>query len=104
MGITPNQWQRVKELYEAALVYSASEREVFLLEQEPDQAVRVEVQRLLREQDKLGSFLSTPAFADPRKYAKSDQEPMASPIRFVYLCAGEMTSSGLLNRNREIAS
>jgi len=77
MGITPNQWERVKELYEAALVYSASEREVFLLEQEPDQAVRVEVQRLLREQDKLGSFLSTPAFADPRKYAKSGQEPMA---------------------------
>lgn len=62
MGITPGQWRRVKELYEAAQTWSGEERTT-RLDSEPDALVRAEVLRLLSEQQKVGSFLSTPVFA-----------------------------------------
>jgi serine/threonine protein kinase/dienelactone hydrolase len=65
MGMSPKQWDRIKELYEAALECTPAQRNSFLLKNAEDEIVRAEVHRLLVEQDNLGSFLSTPPFIDP---------------------------------------
>lgn len=65
MGITPAQWERVKELYETALESSPTQRIAFLEQNERDEGVRAEVLRLLGLHDHLGSFLSAPPFLEP---------------------------------------
>jgi formylglycine-generating enzyme required for sulfatase activity/cephalosporin-C deacetylase-like acetyl esterase/predicted Ser/Thr protein kinase len=77
MGITPSQWERVKELYEEALGCSPAYRTAFLQQTEPDAQVRWEVERLLREQEKLGSFLSTPLFAETENSTRQAKKRMA---------------------------
>src|SRR5579863_3995211 len=64
MGISPDRWDRVKELYEAALECTPSQRADFVRGKTSDDVVREEVLRLLAEQETLGSFLSTPAYID----------------------------------------
>lgn len=65
MGMSPKQWDRVKELYEAALECTPAQRATLLQKNAKDEIVRAEVHRLLIEKDNLGSFLSTPPFVDP---------------------------------------
>ena len=62
MKISPEQWERVKSLYEAVLESTPTERTEFLHQSEEDELVRQEVVRLLQEHDRVGSFLSVPAF------------------------------------------
>lgn len=64
MGISPEQWDRVKDLYEAALEYDPSQRADFLQRNINDEVARHEVRRLLAEHDNVGSFLSTPPYVD----------------------------------------
>jgi eukaryotic-like serine/threonine-protein kinase len=77
MGMSPEQWDRVKDLYEAALECNPTKRTAFLHQNEPDDVVRDEVWRLLVEHDNVGSFLSSPPFIDPRL------NPTNSPERLV---------------------
>ena len=79
--MSPEQWDRVKELYEAALECIPAQRRVFLKKNADDEIVRAEVHRLLSEHDNLGSFLSTPPFVDPHL------NPVYSPER---LAPGEV--------------
>ena len=80
MEISPKQWNRIKELYEAAMECSPSERPAFL-EKNAEDDVLEEVRKLLAENDNLGSFLSTPAFINTRL------DPTLSPGR---LAPGEV--------------
>lgn len=64
MGISREEWGRVKELYEAALECDASLRADFLQRNTTDAVVREEVVRLLGEHAQVGSFLSIPPFVD----------------------------------------
>jgi eukaryotic-like serine/threonine-protein kinase len=64
MSISPEQWERVKELYEEALECAPAQRDDFLQRKTTDEVVRAEVRRLLAENETLGSFLSTPPFVD----------------------------------------
>ena len=74
MALSPEQWERAKELYEAALRCSPPQRTAHVERYTDDEAIRNEVLRLLAEHDNLGSFLSTPAFIDPRlKAAHSER-------------------------------
>src|ERR1700733_1181044 len=66
MGMTAKQWELVKELYQTALECSPSQRASFLEQNERDEIVRAEVHRLLGVHNRLGSFLSSPPFVDPR--------------------------------------
>jgi len=66
IGISPEQWESVKEIYEAALECSPPQRTAFVDKQTKDDIVRSEVLRLLSENDSVGRFLSTPPFVDPR--------------------------------------
>src|SRR5208283_2161525 len=77
MGMSPEQWGRVKELYEAALECTPFQRSAFLQKNAEDEIVRAEVHRLLVEHDTLGSFLSTPPFIDPHL------NPIYAPHRLV---------------------
>ena len=77
MGMSPEQWSRVKELYEAALECTPFQRSAFLQKNAEDEIVRAEVHRLLIEHDTLGSFLSTPPFIDPHL------NPIYAPDRLV---------------------
>jgi serine/threonine protein kinase len=67
MALSPEQWERAKELYEAALRCSPPQRTAHVERYADDEAIRNEVLRLLAEHDNLGSFLSTPAFIDPHQ-------------------------------------
>ena len=97
MEISPKQWDRVKELYEAALECTPARRSAFLQTNTDDEIVRAEVHRLLVEQDNLGSFLSTPPFIDshlnttycPKRLAPG--EVLAGRFRIVsFIAAGGM--------------
>jgi len=61
MATSPNNWEAVKQLFEAALEQDSSRRSSFLREHCSDPTVRAEVERLLAEHDQAGTFLSTPA-------------------------------------------
>jgi serine/threonine protein kinase/formylglycine-generating enzyme required for sulfatase activity/dienelactone hydrolase len=74
MGISPVQWEKVKEIYEAALECSPPQRTAYVNRQTKDDFVRTEVLRLLAENDSVGSFLSTPPFVDPRNTRTQIQE------------------------------
>jgi hypothetical protein len=64
MPIPPENWERVKALFEAALDQGAERRSSFLDEHCPDRVLRAEVDRLLSEHDEAGSFLSSPVIGD----------------------------------------
>src|SRR5215204_542833 len=60
-----DRWQKVKELYEAALKYPSSERTRFLNEKcDCDEDLRREVKSLLAYSDEAESFLETPAVGE----------------------------------------
>lgn len=63
--MTPDRWERAKELFEAALERSPEDRATFLAEAcHGDMALCDEVKRLLGEHDRVGGFLqSTPGAA-----------------------------------------
>jgi eukaryotic-like serine/threonine-protein kinase len=66
MEMTAKQWELVKELYQTALECSPAQRASFLEQNERDEIVRAEVHRLLGVHNRLGNFLSSPPFVDPR--------------------------------------
>jgi serine/threonine protein kinase/tetratricopeptide (TPR) repeat protein len=61
MGLTPQQWETIKALFEAAVEKPAVERPSILAAASQDTAVVKEVERLLANHDEAGSFLSSPA-------------------------------------------
>ncbi|HXC72788.1 MAG TPA: protein kinase [Pyrinomonadaceae bacterium] len=62
--IDPQNWQRVKEIFQGALERKGAAREAFLDEQCADQtALRTEVESLLRSYEVAGSFMESPAVA-----------------------------------------
>lgn len=77
MGITPKQWERVKQLFHLTLECSSPQRTAFLQQNEQDEVVRSEVHRLVRLQDRLDSFLSTPPFVDPQQTSTNAPERLA---------------------------
>src|SRR5215471_1129688 len=61
MPISPENWKRVKELFDSALDQPPAERAKYLREQCPDESLRREVERLLANHKEAGTFLSSPA-------------------------------------------
>jgi eukaryotic-like serine/threonine-protein kinase len=74
MEMTPKQWELVKELYQTALECSPAQRASFLEQNERDEMVRAEVHRLLGVHARLGNFLSSPPFVDPRRTGANPPE------------------------------
>ena len=65
MQMTPESWKQVKALFDSALEHSPGERDAFLRQQCLDPELRVEVEKLLKNHEAVGGFLSTPAM-NPR--------------------------------------
>jgi eukaryotic-like serine/threonine-protein kinase len=62
--MTPDRWERVKELFDAALERSPEERSGFLVEAcAGDDGLRGEVRRLLAEHNQAGEFLNSTPWA-----------------------------------------
>ena len=62
--MTPDQWERVKELFDASLEKSPEERLKFLSEAcTGDEDLRREVERLIAEHGRTGEFLDSPPWA-----------------------------------------
>src|ERR1700680_4661494 len=61
MEITPDQWDKIKNLFDAAVQQSTSDRAAFLAQNCPEDDLRQHVEKLLRNHDEAGSFLSNPA-------------------------------------------
>jgi serine/threonine protein kinase len=60
--MTPDRWQKVKEIFQAALDRPARERSVFLADAcREDEALHREVESLLASHEKEGSFIDSPA-------------------------------------------
>lgn len=64
MQMTPDRWERVKELFEAALDQPSEERLQYLTDTCTDDDLRAEVSRLLAGAKDAGTFLNRPAVMD----------------------------------------
>src|SRR5262245_40577926 len=78
----PDRWQRIKELFEAALEAAPGERVDLITERCADADLRAEVERLLRAHDAASSFLERPAI---QRRTLSPGELLADRFRIVRL-------------------
>jgi Tol biopolymer transport system component len=68
--MTPERWQRIEELYHAALARNAESRAAFLADTCPDDDdLRREVESLLSEPDSTETFLERPALVQAAEFA-----------------------------------
>ena len=99
MTASPKDWQRIKELFDAALEVDAAQRSSLLRDRCSDANIRAEVARQLHLHEQAGSFLSTPALGrltpdaggamPPRTLAEGDL--LAGRFRIVcYVASGGM--------------
>src|SRR5215467_6425494 len=58
--MTPEEWNKVKALFDSALLLEPSQRAAFLAEDCPDDSLRREVEKLLINFQEVGSRLSSP--------------------------------------------
>src|SRR5271157_763458 len=65
MQMTPDNWDRAKELFEAALELDCSQRSSFLAENCREENLRQQVEKLLINYEEAGSFLDDPVL-NPR--------------------------------------
>jgi YVTN family beta-propeller protein len=99
MATTPNKWEAVKELFEAALEQEDTVLSSFLEQHCTDAEVRAEVERLLTEHQRAGTFLSTPVMGRlplqethaPTQKGLFEGEVLAERFRIVgFLASGGM--------------
>ena len=63
LKVTPERWEKLKELFDAALERPPGERPAFLAKAcEGNQSLSDDIQRLLAENDQIGSFLEPAAW------------------------------------------
>src|SRR5437870_13423606 len=72
--MTPERWEQVGKLYQAALALQPAERDTFLNDAcGDDTAMRREVESLLAAEDRAGSFLAAGAMKDAAKMLVEDK-------------------------------
>jgi eukaryotic-like serine/threonine-protein kinase len=64
MTTQPQNWKKIRALFQAALEMDSGARLIFLLDKCPDRETRAEVERLLAEHDEAGGVLSVLALGD----------------------------------------
>jgi len=85
MDLTPEQWERIKALFEAALQQPSSKRAAFLARLCPEPDLRGQVEKLLADHEEAGSFLSDPILGR--------RTPKASRIEPQAMTSGEVVDS-----------
>jgi hypothetical protein len=71
--------EKVKVLFQEALELDSRARSAFLRDKCPEAEIQAEVERLLAEHDRVGGFLSTPAFDDFPVESKAPSASSAGP-------------------------
>ena len=94
MTVSPENWETVKTLFDAALKIDASERAAFLRAKSSNEKVRAEVERLLAEYDEAGTtFLPSPGLVgvpfQPNRHSRrfSDGEMLSGRFRILRFVA-----------------
>src|SRR5438128_3268693 len=77
--ITPEIWEKVRTLFEAALEKDADQRDMFLSQNCPEESIRKRVEELLANHDRAGDFLAEPAVAHLVTLPVRSCEPTLSP-------------------------
>src|SRR5205085_8455622 len=76
--MTPERWQRVKEIFNSALQYESAERSRFLSQAcGEDQELRREVESLIRAHEEDGSFIDSPAYEVAADLLTDEQNELA---------------------------
>ncbi len=73
--MTPERWQKVKEIFQSALERAPGERSAFLSDAcGGDEALRQEVESLIASHEKDGSFIDSPAYQAAAEMLEGNQE------------------------------
>src|ERR1700676_378826 len=85
MHMTPDNWNRAKELFGAALELDSSQRAAFLAQNCREESLRQQVEKLLINYQEAGSFLDDPVLNPripaPNGLAETRTEKSSSPIQ-----------------------
>jgi len=87
MATSPEKWEGVKTLFDAALEVDPSARSAFLRDNSPDAETRAEVERLLKEHDQAGGFLSAPVLGN---FPLDAEAPTQTQTQTLRLSEGEV--------------
>jgi len=90
-------WERIDELFEAALQQPAGERETFLLGATDDERLRAEVRALLHEHDSDPWFVDEPSAA-PIGPPRAAAAPSPAPPRLPVVAAADEPPAALVQR------
>src|SRR5258705_11866450 len=111
--MTPERWQKIKEIFNSATKYRPEERGVFLSQAcAGDRHLRSEVESLIASHEKTGSFIDAPAYeatahliVDERSGLKPGQAVGSYEIKSLISRGGKAEFSiahdNRLNRKRE---
>src|SRR5262252_654427 len=95
MEMTPQNWERIKVLFEAALQQPPAKRASFLAKNCPEEDVRAQVEKLLADHDEAGSFLSDPVLGSPSRKTSRTAAHELTPGEIV---AGRFKIVGMLGK------
>jgi eukaryotic-like serine/threonine-protein kinase len=94
--VTPEQWHRVKEVFEAALERDSSQRAAFLDEAcDGDVALRREVESLIESYEKEENFMSLPAMAAAAKSLLDEQAELVGQMVGRYKILAPIGAGGM---------
>src|SRR5215475_295722 len=79
MERTPESWGRVKALFDQALAEEPEDRRAFLERVCPDAELREDVEKLLRDHEEAGNFLSDPIFGTGVRRKAPVSPPIFAP-------------------------
>src|SRR2546423_15492173 len=80
--MTPEHWQQVKALFHSALALAAADRRFFLREAcSGDEALRGEVESLIRAHEQTGSFIDSPAYQAAAETFGADRAQLKAGAR-----------------------
>lgn len=89
MKMNPNDWERAKELFEAALEVEPSERASFLSANCRDVSVQQEVEKLLTDYQAAGNFLDNPALSSKIPNSSAPEEIQIEEVFRSFLSSEE---------------
>ena len=98
MQMNANDWERAKELFEAALELDASQRTSFLAANCHDVSLQQQVEKLLIDYQAAGSFLDNPALNSAETPMDQVSRILPSPEEHHARATSEETEDPLINR------